>query len=77
MNSNKSLTTKKLVTAALLAALTVVLWEPILDALPIDQSKWLGVDGNLYHIGEKGDRGETGATIQKVEYDELGRKYKK
>lgn len=39
-----------------LAALAVVLWEPILDALPIDQSKWLGVDGEMYHIGEKGDR---------------------
>ena len=39
-----------------LAGLAAALWEPILDMLPIDQSKWLGVDGNMYHIGEKGDR---------------------
>lgn len=42
-----------LILAALLAA---VLWERVVDALPIDQSHWLGKDGAMYHFGEKGDR---------------------
>lgn len=40
----------------LLLILALFLWEPVLDALPIDQSHWVGVDGSLYHVGEKGDR---------------------
>ena len=44
------------VAVLLVIVLAIVLWEPVLDLLPIDQSHWLGIDGNMYHIGEKGDR---------------------
>ena len=40
---------------ALLICLAVF-WEPILDALPIDQSGWRTRDGYTYYQSEKGDR---------------------
>mgnify|MGYP006923349293 CR=1 FL=1 len=41
---------------AVLAGLAAALWEPILDMLPIDQSKWLGVD--LDSISCRGTRND-------------------
>ena len=39
----------------LVVLLAAALWEPVMDALPIDQSHWVGKDDIMYHVGPKGD----------------------
>ena len=38
-----------------IAVAVLVFWEPILDLLPVDQSRWEEEDGNSYYYEEKGD----------------------
>ena len=41
---------------ALVLTLAVIFWDPILDMLPIDQSRWKTLDNATVHLNEKGDR---------------------